>query len=169
MASRLTQEAGFRARMIAPTLIGILLIIVMTLPFGSGTAGYAMPHLMLIHVYYYTLNRPLLMPPPVVAGLGLLTDMATGGPLGVSMVLLLLVQMLLINQQSFFRQRHLVVTWGAFVLICLLAFPVIWLLAGLHAGRMQPVGLLVIHGLATIAAYPFLYRALDWFQTRILD
>lgn len=145
-------RAGLRGG--TPLVLGVMLALASLLPFGMATAAIPAPHLTLIHVHYWSIHRPHLMPLPAVAGLGLLQDLIWGGPPGLNMLVLLTAQAVLSNQQALFTRRSFTVGWMAFMAVVAIAAAVSWSIASLYYEGEAAIRPVAEQALLTVAAYP---------------
>ena len=127
-----------------PVLITGLMAALMLLPIGSGAANIAMPHLVLISVFYWLSSRPLLMPYGACATLGFLLDLWLDVPMGLNMVLLLLTRLFVLNQLKHYKGRSRLVHWAIFAVLTLGLYTLSWLLVSIvHGGlwSLRPLAL----------------------------
>lgn len=169
MAGSWQDEWASALRSTVPLAFAVLLTLAMLAPAARGAAGYVMPHLTLMFVYYWTIHRPALLPPPVTAGIGLLQDLLWGSPLGLTVIVLLLTQAFLVNQQALFTRRSFIVGWFGFGAVTLVAMTTGWFLASAYSAKILPATPVVIHALSTIAAYPLAGWIFGWLQRAVLD
>lgn len=169
MAGNWQGEWTLALRSSVPALFALLLSLIMLAPAARGAAGYIMPHLTLMFVYYWTIHRPALVPPPVTAIIGLFQDLLWGSPLGLTVILLLLTQAFLVNQQALFTRRSFIIGWIGFAAVTVVAMAVGWFLASAYATEIMPPTPMIIHALSTIAAYPLAGWIFGWLHRTVLD
>ena len=118
--------------------------------------GYAMiaPVLPLMGVYYWSIYRPDLLPPSAAFGLGLLHDILSGLPLGVSALVMLTVQGITSSQRRFFLGNTFAVAWWGFALMALGTLALTWLLVCMLFVQIIPPKTVMFQYLITISAYP---------------
>lgn len=138
----------------APMALAFLLAILTQLPFGDGGGNVPAPHLTLMLVYYWSLHRPDCVPPIAVAALGLFQDLLWGGPPGLNMLVLLIVQIVLSNQQAVFTRQSFLVGWVGFLPVLAIVMPVSYAIASLYHMTLLPAGPLLGHAALSFAAYP---------------
>lgn len=153
-AAPVTLLTGLRAA--TPMLLGVVLALCSLMPLGDATGSLPAPHLTLVHVYYWSIHRPQLVPPLAVAVLGLFQDLLWGGPPGLNMLVLLAAQSVLSNQQALFTRRSFAVGWGAFITVAAIAAAVSWIVGSLYYDGQAALRPLVEQALLTIAVYPLL-------------
>lgn len=122
-----------------PVGVTFVLAMLMLLPLGSGVAGYAMPHLVLISCFYWLSSRPLLMPYGACTLLGFFLDLWIGVPLGINIMMLLLARLFVLNQLKHYRGKNRGVHWVVFSVMAFGLFALAWIVTSLIAGEVLPV------------------------------
>ncbi len=150
------QQVDTAVRLITPTLLIIILVVVSQIPLQIPNAGPVFPDIVLIAVYYWAVHRPDLMPFWVVFLIGLLQDLLGGDALGVSSMVYLAVFWTVAAQQRFFMSRSFGVIWAGFIVIGAGVVVLSWGLHALILGRQVQIGPALFQYLTTIAAYPLL-------------
>lgn len=151
------------ARDSAPTALALLLVLLGGVPLGLPAQHGVLPLTVMASVYFWTLYRPGLMPPPAVFGLGLLSDLLTGAPLGINPVLLLLLHAFVLSQRRVLVKQSFLFVWIGFALMGGAVLALGWLLRVVLALRLMPVEPALFEMALTIAAYP----ALSWVFVRV--
>ncbi len=136
-----------------PVGVSLLLAMIMLLPLGSGVAGYAMPHLVMISCFYWLSSRPLLMPYGACFLLGLLLDLWVGVPLGVNIVSLLLTRLFVLNQLKHYRGKNRGVHWMVFTVMALSLFALSWLIMSVIEGSLLSLNAVFLQWLVTSFFY----------------
>lgn len=143
-------------RRLAPSVIGVTLILLALLPFGVPHFAPVMPLLSVIAVYYWGVYRPDLLPAWAAFALGLAEDALSGGPLGLMALVLALVQAVCVSQRRFLAGAGFVVGWSGFILVAGGAALLIWAISSLYYLHLfDPRQTLAQWGL-TVFAYPLL-------------
>lgn len=145
--------ASFGAAGFVPLLTTVLLAMLMLLPLGSGLAAYAMPHLVMIAVFYWLSSRPLLLPYGACASIGLFLDLWMGVPLGVNMVLLLLTRLFVLNQLKHYKGRNRGVHWAVFSVLSLGLYVLFWALMSVVSGAFLSLESMLLQWLVTSFFY----------------
>ena len=140
----------------APLLIGVVLLLLATLPFHSGPLAYVMPKVTLILVYYWTINFPDRVSELPIFLLGLIEDFWLAAPLGMHPLALLLVYALLMTQLNVFAGRPFALAWAGFAPIALAVAAIFWLMTCLAEAQLLGPLPFLIQALVTIAVYPLL-------------
>ena len=147
------------ARNCTPVVLTLTLVFVSMVP--VPVPGYipVTPMLTLVAVYYWSIYRPDLLPLVATFGLGLVQDILTGTPLGMSALVLLLVQGAVVAQRRFFLGKTFIVVWWCFMLVAPAAAAVSWLVACLYHWTIVSPRPLLFQNVITILIYP----CLVWF------
>ena len=146
-------------RKCTPVALTLVLVFISLAPFPVPGYVQVTPMLTLISVYYWSIYRPDLMPLAATFGIGLVQDVLTGAPLGMSALVLLLVQGAVVAQRRFFLGKTFLVVWWCFMLVAPAAAVVSWLLASLYHWTIIGPQTLFFQNVVTILVYP----CLTWF------
>lgn len=147
---------------LVPTAFALLLAVLSVVP--TGIPGYALvtPNLLLIAVYHWTIYRPEHLPTVAIFLIGLMLDLLTDGPPGITPLALLLLRAVLYRQRRLFVGKSFPVTWWGFVLATLGVSAVSWAAASLLTGKFEDLPSAAFQAVLTIAFYP----PLAWLFTR---
>ena len=137
-----------------PTLTTIILLTVSVLPFHIPDYAAVAPLLALAGVYYWTIYRPELLPPTAVFIVGLVFDLLSGAPLGVTPLLLLLARTLVLSQRRYFVNRLFPFVWCGFTIVAAMAIAFLWALGGLLSGAMLDMRAAILQWVLTVASFP---------------
>lgn len=162
MRLTLLRRIDVLARQLSPMALTLGLMLVGVVPLRLPMFEPAAPSLTLIAVFYWTLYRPDLMPAATSFGLGLLQDVFTGIPLGVSAAVLVLVHAIVFTQRQFFLGKPFHVVWTGFSVIACLAFGVAGLLVSAFHGVFIDPAVLAVRILITAGCFP----AVTWMLMR---
>lgn len=139
-------ERGPALRALATLGRGALIVLVLggffllnLVPFSLAQVSGLRPPFLLMAVFYWTIIRPGLLHLPVVFMLGVLMDAALGWPLGVSALLLVMVQWVTLAQRRFFMGQSFLTVWWGYVLVSALAAAAQWGLFSLFTVTLMPV------------------------------
>jgi rod shape-determining protein MreD len=133
------QRVEQNLRKLLPALISIVLAIVVVLPVGLPQWGVLAPPFLLISVFYWSLVRPDLMPPPAAFLLGLFQDLLTGAPLGLGALLMVLVQWIMRSQRRYLANRPFFLLWAAFGPVVFGTAALDWLLYSMFTLHAVPI------------------------------
>lgn len=156
-------------RGLTPILLTLALVVIARLPFGFEEFETAMPLLILMCVYYWTIYRPQLLPPVVIFLFGLLHDLMTNGPIGLMALVLLLVYWLVDAQRRVFLGSSFVVGWWGFGLVAVGAETLIYLLASFYYDSFLNLPPFALQLALTIAVYPGIAWAFGLMQRLVFS
>lgn len=149
-------------RNLSPFALTLALILVSVIPLRLPGFAPVTPVVALMAVYYWSIYRPDLFPVAAVFFVGVVQDTFNGTPLGLSSLVLMLVQAVVVSQRRFFHGKVFLVEWWGFMLVAPGAMLITWMLASLFYGVIlvpRPLGFQL---LLTIALYP----CLTWLLAR---
>lgn len=144
---------------------GLTLILVLLNAMPSRLPGYAAiaPMLPLIGIYYWSIHRPDLMSAILAFVVGVVTDILSGVPLGVTAFLFLLVHGLTSSQRKFFLGKPFMLAWWGFAFVAGVVAGLQWALVSLIFNRMLDPHAVVFEWLLTVFCYPLF----SWFFSRM--
>ena len=117
----------------------------------------------LMCLFYWVIHRPDLLRPLVVFAIGLLQDLISGAPIGLTPMVLMLAYWLLITQRRFFLGRSFLMLWTGFALVAAGAAAVQWLVFAVMTASLldaQPVLVQAVLGVALFPAVVWLLQRL---------
>ncbi len=135
------------------TLFGMTLL---TAPFGMPGQAQLLPAFTLAAVFFWTLFRPSSVPPPLVFLIGILADLLGQMPIGSSVLVLLLTQLLVIRSRRFLAQKGFLFVWVVFVGVAAVASGLQWALACLMNWAIYPPIGGIFQFLLSAGVYPVL-------------
>lgn len=142
------------ARASAPLVLTLAVVILKVVPLRLPEFAVIAPDLVLMAVFYWTVHRPDLLRAWGAFIVGLLDDILTGTPLGVSSLVLLLVHWTIITQHRLFRSLSFGLLWLAFAVVAAGAKALIVALALIIGhGLIDPTIVLAQYAF-TVAVYP---------------
>lgn len=151
-----------------PFWLSLLLIMLSVVPIRIPGFAIVTPSLLMISVFYWSLHRPYLLPAPIVFLLGLIFDILTGTPMGLSSFLLLLVHGVALTQRQVFVGRAFILSWWGFLLIGIGIAILSWLFTSLLSLTFVPmVPVLTQFGL-TVLVFPLLAWCFYMIQSSVL-
>ena len=158
-----TRQLDQSLRGLLPFLVGLLLLFVMMAPWRLPGIGPIMPQLLLIAVFYWSIYRPDKLPYTASFVLGLTQDLLSGNPAGLSALVLLAVQVVVLNQRRFFVGKSFLVAWWGFSLMAAAAALLSWLAGSAFYGALLPPAPLAVQSVLTILFYP----PVSWLLARV--
>ena len=166
---------GYRAenlfrlfKAIAPTLLGLLGVIILAAPIRLFEGGLPTPIMPLVIVFFWSVYGPDYMPPASVFIIGLLQDLLTGGPLGLWPVVYLVTQFIVMSQRAYFLGREQKVVWLGFALASAGAAIILWLVMSLMSGALLPIRFLLLQMTVTVMTYPLFGALFGELHRRVL-
>lgn len=141
-------------RGLLPSLLTLFLAFIAYVPTGIHGFSNVTPSLVFISVFYWSIHHPLLMPAPVVFLLGILLDILSGGPFGMSSLILLAVHGVCISQRRVFVGQAFILNWWGFLLIAIGTAFASWLVACIYYFAYVRPETIAIQLLLTLAVFP---------------
>ena len=152
-----------------PAMLGVLLVLLSTIPFYIPGYGPTAANLVLMAVFYWAVHRPNLLSPITVFLIGLLQDILIGTPPGMNAIVLLLVRTVAVSQSRVFRGRSFIILWWGFGMVAVASAFVLWGLSAIYVfALINPLPGLFQAGMTT-ALFPFLAGVFTWMQQRLLS
>lgn len=165
---RVSGPVGLLPRLLPSLTLLFLLALTQMLPAAIPRLGTAMPFLLAIAVFHWTLETPQWLPSPLVFASGLFHDIATGGPLGLSALSLLLLQGLTSGRSRSFVGKSFIFLWSGFVFITFLLACLSWFVAIIYRWSWIDPGPLMIQWLLTSLIFPPISYGLARLQRWVL-
>lgn len=153
-------ETGFRA--ILPFASTLVMVLLMQLQYSLFFLDNLFPFLSLAAVYYWCIFKPHLMPVTVVFFLGLLQDILSGGPLGMTALLLLVVRIFVVQQGSRFLEQEFLFNWLVFIIVALIFGLATWAIASIYLTESQNYWNSFGQSMLTIGIFPIVVLVLGW-------
>jgi rod shape-determining protein MreD len=150
------QRLDLWARLGSPVAMTFALALLGAIPLGVPGLPAITPWYTLIAVYWWTVHRPDLLPPVAVFALGLFQDLVLGWPVGLSAVVLLLVQSGLASQRRILAGVPFLIGWMSFALVALGAFLIAWMIASLAKDAALGPAPAFFACLMTVGIFPLL-------------
>jgi len=138
-----------------PFWISLFLILLSVVPLRIEGFAVVTPSYLSISVFYWSLHRPYLMPAPIVFVLGLIFDILTGAPIGLSSLMLLLVHLIAISQRQVFVGKAFLLMWWGYLLIGAGIALLSWMLASLLSLTLIPLTPVLVQLTLTVMVFPF--------------
>ena len=139
-----------------PATSTVLLMLLCGLPLGITDQAELLPSVTLAAVFFWSLFRPISLPPAIVFAIGLLLDLLGYLPIGCGVLTLLVVHGLARRWRRTLTQQGFVLVWLAFACVGTGAAALIWTLTSLLSLRLMPIGPALFQATLTGALYPAL-------------
>jgi rod shape-determining protein MreD len=144
-----------------PIAITCVLFILCIIPKHIWGMNYVMPLLPLLSIFYWgTIHAPE-MPYWFACLIGLLMDVITGVPLGLSALLYLLFLVITHTQSKYIHKEVFMIIWGYFMMLVAVICISQWLIISLSGKQLQPIPAVFIQWLLTIGLYPMFHKLFD--------
>jgi rod shape-determining protein MreD len=169
MKSDFWHRIDIMARRATPFGLTVLLLFVSLLPVHIPGFVRIAPLFPLMAIYHWTIFRPDVMPPFAIFAIGLLQDLLTGVPLGVSAAVYLGVYGVVLSQRPFFLGKSFLIIWIGFALVAAAAGFASWIVvSALNLTLFNPSASFYQY-LMTVSFYPLLAWAFMRWQRAILS
>jgi rod shape-determining protein MreD len=144
------------ARLAFPVALTGMVLLLLSTPMGVPGQAQMQPAWALASIYFWTLFRPGSMPAPAVFAIGLLLDLLDQGPIGISVLILLLAHAACLSLRRTLVRQGFELVWLMFLAFAFAAAALEWLLVSLLTWRaLPPWPALFEFGMAA-GAYPIL-------------
>jgi rod shape-determining protein MreD len=155
------ERSELRLRGLTPFAFTLILVLASVVPWHIPHFAPVTPRFAAMGIYYWSIYRPDKLPYAATFSLGLLHDLLTGGPLGLSALVYLLMQSVLSSQRTFFHGKPFLVVWWGFSLVMPVLSLASWVIASLYFNAFLPPLPFVIQAVLTILLYPLFGLALS--------
>ncbi len=139
-----------------PFFLSLLLVFISVIPFRLPGFDVVTPSFLAISVFYWTIHRPYLMPAIVVFFLGLIQDMITGMPFGLTSLMMLAVYAISLTQRQVFVGKPFIQLWWGFMLVNFGISLLTWLVACIYSLALIPILPVMVQSGLTILMFPLL-------------
>ncbi|CCQ72942.1 hypothetical protein [Magnetospira sp. QH-2] len=154
------------ARNLTPFGLTLILVLAGVVPLQIEGMARITPLLALASVYHWAVYRPDLLPPGAVFALALVQDILGGLPLGMSCLVYLTVQGIVVWQNRFLAGKSFLIVWMGFSLILGAAALQLWALMSAFHGAVLDLHALTYQYMVTIGFFPLLsWSLIRWQQT----
>ena len=168
MIAAVFQRLDRSARLMAPFTISAFFVMLAALPVQVPGYGQIAFNVSLMAVFYWSIYRPDLMPSVAAFVLGLWQDILIGSPLGLTALVLVLVNWAIVTQRTFFQGKSFAVILFCFSVVTLAATLLSWILVcALDTSLINPMPA-VFQAVFTVGAFPFVAWLLARTQHAIL-
>lgn len=144
-----------------PAAVTLLLVAASALPWHLPLFVEVTPALAVVAVFYWAVNRPDCLPFAATFCIGLVQDLLTGTPPGMTALVLLAVQGVVASQHTFFHGKPFIVVWWGFSLVMLAAGLMGWAIASAYFQAIVPPLPIVVQTVLTILLFPVLAAFLN--------
>lgn len=152
------QRLDQTARALVPGLTLVVATLLSLLPLGIPGWAQVTPNFLLMTIFWWSIHRPSAIPPSVAFFTGLLQDLASGGPIGQSALLLVVTQWIISGQRRFLIPQPFLLVWAAFAVVAAACAVVEWLCYALLTVRIPPIDAGLTRAGLAIALFPIVVR-----------
>ena len=159
-------------RGLIPVTVTVMLVFAASLPWRLPGFAEVTPAFTAMAVFYWTIYRPKQFPYAATFAVGVLQDLLAGTPLGMTALVLLIVQGVVASQRTFFRGKPFLVIWWGFSLVMPAVGLLGWIIASACFGTFIPLLPIVVQIVMTTLLFPvflLLFRPLGALVTARSD
>lgn len=144
------------ARKTFPVTTAAILLLGLSAPLGLPGQPQLQAAVALSCVFFWSVFRPDSMPPAAAFGLGLLEDLLSLAPPGISVVVLLIAHGVAVRGRRWVAAQGFLVVWLVFVAVAAGAAALEWALTGALTLRLLPPGPALLQFGVSAGFYPLL-------------
>jgi rod shape-determining protein MreD len=162
-------RAGRIVMTIMPFVMGLACVLLSFVPAGRIFGTATMPAFALMAIYYWAIVRPEMFPVYAVFLVGLLSDLLSGGPIGLWAFVYVLTYALVLTQRFLAINAPFSIFWLGFLMAAVFAGTVAWGAASLFYGTFIAVKPIIWHLVATVLLFPPFAALFGRIERRILS
>lgn len=147
-------QTDHKIRSLTPFMITLLMVLISALPWQIPNFAPVTPAFTAISIYYWSIYQNIKLPYYSIFGLGMLLDLLTGIPLGLSALIYLLVKAILNSQRNFFTGKPFWIVWAGFAVVMLGISVFGWIVSSLYFSNFVAPLPFLIQCVLTILLYP---------------
>ncbi len=117
--------------------VNLLFLLLNVVSFSMPHAGDFKPFFLLMAVYYWAIYRPTVMPSYYTFFLGIIMDLQTGLPLGLSALTLVGLQMIVRRSRLFLMGQPYITVWIGFAVLAMANAVFVWLVVSIFSTMMS--------------------------------
>jgi rod shape-determining protein MreD len=152
-----TKKLKLRLISAFPMAMAFGLLLLYVIPKHIGELSGVMPLLHMVPVFIWGVMHPRDISLPVLALFGLMVDVATSLPLGVSALGYCLFFLLVRSQRKYIYREGFAPMWGYFSLLLLAMQLACWAMVSFVQATLMPLGDALLQWLFTLLFYPLLH------------
>lgn len=149
-----TQRLDLWIRQSAPMVLTAILAVLSVITIGIPGYAAVVPGYTAMATFYWAVFRPDLQPSSALFLIGILQDILTGTPLGLTAVSLLLLHALALSQRRALVTKPFLLTWLGFVVIQLPISIFAWLMMSVLQFRLIGPEPVLFQYLVTVLGFP---------------
>ena len=148
------ERTDIQLRGLTPFVFTLLLVLASALPWHLPSFAPVTPAFTAMAIYYWSIYRPDKLPYAATFCVGLLQDLIVGTPLGMTALVLLLIQGTVASQRRFFHGKPFLVVWWGFSFVMPASALISWIISSIYLGGFVPPLPLLIQTIFTVLLYP---------------
>ncbi|MDE0391630.1 MAG: rod shape-determining protein MreD [Rhodospirillales bacterium] len=141
-------------RGLIPVTVTVVFVFAGSLPWRLPGFDEVSPALAAMAIFYWTIYRPERLPYVATFAIGLLQDLLAGTPLGMTALVLLIVQGVVASQRTFFRGKPFLVVWWGFSLTMPAIGLLSWIIGSACFGTVIPLLPIMVQVGLTVLLFP---------------
>lgn len=141
-------------RGLVPGVTVLLVVVLAAMPIGVPYFSVVTPFFALIAVYFWSIYRPELLPVWAVFLFGVLQDLLTGAPVGITALVLILVWAVAVSQRRVVLGQSFGVEWAGFMLVAAGAGVFAWMVGSVYRSAFLWTDPFAVQTMLTAALYP---------------
>lgn len=149
-----TQRLDLWIRQSAPMVLTAILAVLSVITIGIPGYAAVVPGYTAMATFYWAVFRPDLQPSSALFLIGIMQDILTGTPLGLTAVSLLLLHALALSQRRALVTKPFLLTWLGFVVIQLPISIFAWLMMSVLQFRLIGPEPVLFQYLVTVLGFP---------------
>lgn len=154
MAVGIWQRLDSAGRNLLPFAITVLMMLVAMAPTRIPALSAVAPPLALMAVFYWAIHRPDLLRPGVVFVIGVLQDLLSGMPIGLSALVFIVAYWVVLTQRRFFLGNSFLLLWWGFGMVAIAAAAIKWAIYSLTFVTVLDAKPVAFQALLAIAIFP---------------
>ncbi|MDI9408997.1 MAG: rod shape-determining protein MreD [Candidatus Pacebacteria bacterium] len=132
------------------------------------TIGLVRPYYGLAVVFYWSIYRTDLLPLVGLFVLGIVYDFGSGGLVGLTPLLYLLLRGVIGELAAQFRLQGFLVNWGFWLLVVVLAMTIDSVVNSLVSGRQVSIMILAVDAIVSWLLFPPIFMVMEWLRQKYL-
>ncbi len=157
------------ARVSVPAVTLAWMLLFMAAPFGFAGQAEVQRSAALCCVFFWSLYRPTSLPAFVVFGLGVLADLLSYSPPGVTVLVWLLAQSMALRWRRSLVRLGFILVWFSFISVACGAAVLEWAMTSLLNVRLLPPGAAFFEAALGVGLYPIITVVLTMMHQTLAD
>ena len=150
-----------KIKLMYPKMLAIFLMLLTVMPYKIISLPAFLPMIDVIFIYYWCLYKPQIVQNWFVFIIGILRDIISINPVGVSALTYLVIRQIILykrNEQAKYKHLQLFSTiWKGFAVIALISILCKWVLLSILSGELFSLQIMILHLTLSILVYPIFH------------